>query len=557
MDNLVYIFIIAAGCAILFNLIFRKYEIPTIIGYIATGVFISQLFGLKSNHDLSFVAEFGIVFLMFTIGLEFSIKHLMSMKKYVFLYGSIQMIVTGFILSLLAFYMFGLDIKIAIIIGFAMALSSTAIVLKILNDTGHISKKYGRKALGILLFQDIAVIPLLLMMDIFDIKDGSVSSLILTSIISAVILIVLLYFIGKYILSRVLNAVIQTNSKEIFITTILFTVIGASFLAHYFGFSYSLGAFIAGMLIAETPYKHQIETDLIPFRDLLLGLFFITVGMQINFAVIFTNLLIIIPMLICVLFIKIMVVYLFLMMFARKKTALKTALSLAQVGEFALAIFTLLSVKNMIDDRILQILTAVVIISMVLTPFILKNVVKIADKMEEQDILDDEIISSQEQDIMDELTSKNSMELKEHFVVCGYGRLGREIIRQLKAKGCSYIALESDLNLVERGKKSGDNVYYGDATQSSTLQKVCIKDCVAAIIAVSNEQKSELIANSIKDLGYDVNTIIRFADTIEKGLYRDFGDHFHLVKEREAVANAIIRKALECVKDKFSRSVDG
>ncbi|WP_096019670.1 cation:proton antiporter [Campylobacter lanienae] len=543
MENFVYIFVIGAGAVILFNLLFRKYDIPTIIGYIATGVFISLIFGLKGDSNLNFIAEFGIVFLMFTIGLEFSIKHLMSMKKYVFVYGSIQMILTGFIFSLSSFYIFGLDMQIAIIIGFALSLSSTAIVLKILNDTGHVSKKYGRKALGILLFQDIAVIPLLLMIDIFDTKDISVSSLIFTSIISALILIVLLYFIGKYILSRVLNAVVQENSKELFITTILFTVIGASFLAHYFGFSYSLGAFIAGMLIAETPYKHQIEIDLIPFRDLLLGLFFITVGMQIDFVVIATNIFIIIPALICVLFIKTMVVYLFLVLLAGKKVAIKTALSLSQVGEFALAIFTLLSVKNMVDDRILQILTAVVVISMVLTPFILKNVVKIADKMEDQDSID---ITQDHHYEIDELNTKDIAEHKNHFVVCGYGRLGREIIRQLKAKGCSYVALENDLNLVERGKNNSDNVYYGDAAQKSTLEKVYIKNCIAAIIAVSNEQKSELIANSIKNLGYDVNTVIRFADTIEKGLYTDFGDHFYLVKEREAVAKEIINKALEC-----------
>ena len=543
MDNSVYIFVIGAGAVILFNLLFRKYDIPTIIGYIATGVFISLIFGLKGDSNLNFIAEFGIVFLMFTIGLEFSIKHLMSMKKYVFVYGSIQMILTGFIFSLLSFYIFGLDMQIAIIIGFALSLSSTAIVLKILNDTGHVSKKYGRKALGILLFQDIAVIPLLLMIDIFNAKDTSVSSLILTSIISALILIVLLYVIGKYILSRVLNAVVQENSKELFITTILFTVIGASFLAHYFGFSYSLGAFIAGMLIAETPYKHQIEIDLIPFRDLLLGLFFITVGMQIDFGVIATNIFIIIPALICVLFIKAMVVYLFLVLLAGRKVAIKTALSLSQVGEFALAIFTLLSVKNMVDDRIVQILTAVVVISMVLTPFILKNVIKIADKMEDQDSID---ITQDHQYEIDKLSTKDIAEHKNHFVVCGYGRLGREIIRQLKAKGCSYVAIENDLNLVEQGKNNSDNVYYGDAAQKSTLENAYIKNCIATIIAVSNEQKSELIANSIKHLGYDVNTIIRFTDTIEKGLYTDFGDHFYLVKEREAVAKEIINKALEC-----------
>lgn len=546
MDNLVYIFIIAAGAAILFNLVFRRYGIPTIIGYIATGIFISQLFGLKNNHDLSFVAEFGIVFLMFTIGLEFSIKHLMSMKKYVFIYGPIQVFATGFVCSLLSVYMFDIDMKGAIIIGFALSLSSTAIVLKTLNDNGHIAKRYGRKVLGILLFQDIAVIPLLLMIDIFNAKDGSVGSLIFTSMVSAVILIVILYFIGKYILSRVLHLVVSANSKEIFITTILFTVIGSSFLAHYFGFSYSLGAFIAGMLIAETQYKHQIETDLIPFRDLLLGLFFITVGMQINFSVIASNLFIVVSILIAVLIIKALIIYLFLMISARKKIALKAALSLAQVGEFALAIFTLLSVKGMADDKTLQILTAVVIISMVLTPFVLKNVSKIADKMEEQDELNKAIDPINKQDEMQELVNIDIPECKEHFIVCGYGKLGREIVRQLKAKNCSYIVLENDVSLVERGKNSNDNVYYGNAVQKTTLEKAHIKSCIATIIAVSNEQKSELIANSIKDLGYNVNTIIRFADTIEKGLYTDFGDKFYLVKEREAVANAIIDKALEC-----------
>lgn len=547
MDEIVYIFVIAAGSAILFNLIFRRYGIPTIIGYIATGMLISQLFGLKSNHDLSFVAEFGIVFLMFTIGLEFSIKHLMSMKKYVFLYGPIQVFATGFVCSFLSIYIFDMDMKSAIIIGFALSLSSTAIVLKTLNDNRHIAKRYGRKVLGILLFQDIAVIPLLLMIDIFDAKDSTVGSLIFTSIISAIILILILNLIGRYMMSRVLYLVISTNSKEIFITTILFIVIGASFLAHYFGFSYSLGAFIAGMLIAETQYKHQIETDLVPFRDILLGLFFITVGMQINFGVIMGNLFMVGSLLIILLVIKALIIYLFLIVSTRKKVALKAALSLAQIGEFALAIFALLSVKGMVDDKILQILTAVVIISMILTPFILKNVSKIADSMEDQEQeLEQTPVIKEEQEEQEELANIDIPECKDHFLVCGYGKLGREIVRQLKAKGCSYIALENDLTLVERGKNNGDNVYYGNAVQKSTLEKAHIKHCIATIIAVSNEQKSELIANSIKDLGYSVNTIIRFADTIEKGLYSDFGDHFHLVKEREAVANAILDRALEC-----------
>ncbi|ANE36081.1 K+/H+ antiporter [Campylobacter iguaniorum] len=537
MEHFLVLFLIATAFSVVLNVFFKRFEIPTIIGYIVTGVFIAQIFGLSYDTDLTHIAEFGIVFLMFTIGLEFSFKHLMSMKREVFLNGIIQVVVTGTIFSLLAQYAFDIGQKTAIIIGFALALSSTAIVLKTLNDNGDITQIYGRKALGILLFQDLAVIPLLLMIDIFSSKTSSIEDLLVTTMTSAVIVIILLYFIGKYVFNLVLYFVVKTNSQEIFITTILFTVVGSSFLAHYFGFSYSLGAFIAGMLIAETQYKHQIEADLIPFRDLLLGLFFITVGIQINFEIIFKNLFVVLIILVDVMVVKVVVVYALLLLFIKKRVAIKTALSICQVGEFALAIFSLLNVNNMLNNEISQILTAVVIISMVITPFILKNLGKIADKLEEDAGVD--LFEQIKPDL-----------INGHFIICGYGRLGQEVVNRLKTQGMPYLVLESDLTAVQLGRSRGENVFFGNATQKVTLEKACVQTCAAVILTVSNEQKLEMIANAIKDLGYPVNTIIRFTGTEEKQLYSNFGDNFHLIREERAVARVLIHEALQCRIDK-------
>lgn len=532
MEHFLALFLVSTAFAVLLNVFFKRYAIPTIIGYIITGIFITKLFSLTYSTDLTHIAEFGIVFLMFTIGLEFSFKHLMAMKKEVFLNGILQLSLCGIIFSFLLHYTFDVGQKTAIIIGFAVALSSTAIVLKTLNENGDITQIYGRKALGILLFQDIAVIPLLLMIDIFSSKTSSFNELLLTTITSALLVLVLLYFIGKYIFNRVLYFVIRTNSQEIFITCILFTVVGASFLAHYFGFSYSLGAFIAGMLIAETQYKHQIEADLIPFRDLLLGLFFITVGMQINFEIFFENLPLILIILIVIMAIKIVIVHTIMRLYLKKRVAIKTALSLCQIGEFALAIFSLLNVNSMIDLKTSQILTDIVILSMMITPFILKNLGKIADKLEP--IAD-----------LTEFESIKAQTISNHFIVCGYGRLGQEVTSRLKNNGLSYLTIESDLSLVKLGRSRGENVFFGNATQRINLEKACIQSCAAVILTVSNEQKLEMIANTINDIGYPVNTVIRFTGS-EEQLYSNFGSNFHLIKEEKAIARILIHEALQC-----------
>lgn len=533
MEQILEGFLLVAAISVALNVIFKKFQIPTIIGYIVTGTLISEFFNLKSNDEISHIAEFGIAFLMFTIGLEFSFKHLMSMKKEVFLNGGLQVCLSGFVMGMMLYYALHLKDETALIAGLAFALSSTAIVLKTLNDNGDVSKIYGRKALGILLFQDIAVIPILLMIDMFSSQDASINELLLKTFTSAVILIVVLFLLGKYVINWIFYKVVQTNSQEVFIATILFLVVGASTLAHFFGFSYSLGAFLAGMMMAETQYKHQIEVDLIPFRDLLLGLFFITVGMQINFVVVLSNIWLVLGLVFSIMVVKAIVVFAVLNIYLKRRVAAKTALSVCQIGEFALAVFGLMTTRNLLDVQTAQIFIAASVISMFATPFILKKLDVLADLVERE-----VVVESNE--------TLKPQKLKNHIVVFGYDRLGQEVVLRLKETKLLYIVLDNDISLVELGRSRGENVFLGNVLQSNTLENACLNDAAAVIITVSNEQRVELIAQKIKDYGANIQTIIKANGEGNKDIFGELGANFHLISEERVMAKTLVHEALQC-----------
>ncbi|WP_270991048.1 cation:proton antiporter [Campylobacter upsaliensis] len=533
MGDFLEIFLITSGLAVLLNVFFKKFEIPTIIGYILVGIIISYAYGFSGSEELTHIAEFGIVFLMFTIGLEFSFTHLMAMKKEVFLNGSLQVTICGLVCFLLVLGILGLGGKVGIIVGFALALSSTAVVLKILNDSGDIKEQYGRKALGILLFQDIAVIPLLLLVDIFSSNNQNITQLILTTLISVVILLTLLYLIGKYLIDRIFRFVIRASSNELFILTILFIVMGASFLAHYFGFSYSLGAFIAGVLIAETKYKYKIEADLVPFRDLLLGLFFISVGMQIDFKVVFENWDLILLLTLLVGLLKFGVIFGILAIYNKKRVAIKTAFSIAQIGEFALAIFSLLQAKNMLDGQTAQILIVLSIITMILTPFVLNNIRRISnaveDIMQTQEAVQPQVVNST---------------LKNHIVIFGYGVIGQEVVQKIKNSGVPYLVLENDLNLVELGLSRGENVYFANAAQEETLKIANIEECAVAIITIFNEARLTMLYQALESYK-DIDIVIFTNSGSKKLFYSKIDKNVEIVQTERVLARALISAALE------------
>ncbi len=530
--NIIPILLLTLLIAITINIILKRFHIPTIIGYIFTGLIIKYSFGLHhlKNQTLFHIAEFGIVFLMFTIGLEFSIRHLWNMKKEVFLNGFLQVFITGNVIGAICHEILKMELKSSIIIGFALSLSSTAIVLKILNENREINKAYGRKALGILLFQDIAVIPILLMISIFTSKDANISNLILNTVLGAISVFGIIFIMGKYFINKFLSWVVLTDSTEIFISSILLIVIGSSFIAYYFGFSYSLGAFLAGMMIAESKFKYQIEADLIPFRDLLLGIFFITVGMQIDLQIAKDNIGWILAVLFSVMLIKAIIIFVILSLQDIKRTAFKTALALMQIGEFALAIFALAHSHYLIDDKINQILILSIVFSMIISPFVLNHLKNIAGIFVKERIIDEEVIPSG---------------FHNHMIICGYGPLGQKIAAKLKKLDIPYLIIEYDIELVKMGKEKKEPIYFGNAAQKSILEAANIKFSIATIVAIENSEHLRLVCEAISSVSNFVNTVVKVKDLKEKKLLEDLKIN-HIVVESEKMAEILTNEALIC-----------
>ena len=535
MEHSLIIFIITIAIATILNVFLKKLDIPTVIGYILSGLIISTLFQFaESSKDmLAHLAEFGIVFLMFTIGLEFSINHLKSMKKEVFVYGGLEVMLSGLLFTVLSAWILGLEIKSAIIVGFALSLSSTAIVLKILNENNDIHAEYGRVSLGILLFQDLAVIPILLMISFFTSETDSVVALLWSTFLSAIVVFFIIFIGGKYFIERFFDWVTSTDSEEIFLVAVILGVVSASVLAEYFGFSYSLGAFLAGMTLAETKYRYRIEADLVPFRDILLGVFFVTIGMQINLSSFVEYGHIIAGLLIGILFLKGLVIFGALRFFMPNRTALKSALALFQVGEFALAIFALANSHQLIDDRLNQIMIITIVLSMVITPFVLKNIKFIANLLfkEPEQLRERALVGSS---------------YTNHVIICGYGPVGKKLAKQFREKQMLYVILEHNVKVVDAAIAEGEEaIFLANAAQKMVLDHFNINASTAIIVTIENAIQMQLICENIVTFDQCVHSIVKVVNTMEKELIENLGIN-HVLNGKELIAQRLVEEALAC-----------
>ncbi len=535
MENALLILIITISISTVLNVFLKRFDIPTVIGYVLAGFTISSIFHFAedSKEMLSHLAEFGIVFLMFTIGLEFSVNHLKNMKKEVFLYGGLQVVLAGLLFTGLGFWFFALEMKSAIVVGSALALSSTAIVLKVLNEKNEIHSGYGRITLGILLFQDLAVIPILLMVSVFTSETESVSRLLLETMVSAIVVFLILFIIGKYFLGRFFGWIMASGSEEIFLVAVLLGVMGASYLSDVFGFSYSLGAFIAGMMIAETKYRYRVEADLIPFRDILLGVFFVTIGMLIDWHSLLTYGHMILGLLVGIMLIKGLLIFGVLYFFVQKRTALKTALALFQIGEFALAVFALARSHHLISNELSQIMIITIVLSMIATPFVLNNIKKLADMLtKEPDTLRDRALESG--------TYEN------HIIVCGYGPIGESLIKTFKERNLLYVILEHDVKIVDDVIAKGEEaIYFANAAQKMVLEHFNVNGCTAIIVTIENEIQRQLICENIASFHFDINSIVKVNNSAEEEVISALGIK-HIINGRDTIANMLAEEALAC-----------
>ena len=532
MEQVILMMLATGVVAVILGIILKRFDVPPIVGYILSGIILVNIIGsnVEDSHTLDQIAEFGIVFLMFTIGLEMRLENLIQMRKQVFVYGGLQVALSVLFFTLISYFLFSLDIKTSMVIGAALSLSSTAIVLKILNDTNKITNYYGQNSLGILIFQDLAVIPFLLVLTILSSSGSSVSSLLVNIFFSGIVLLIVMVIFGKYFLNHILKLVSKTDTHELFIMIVLIIAIGASFLAHYLGFTYSMGAFIGGMLIAETHYKHQVEADLIPFRDLFLALFFVTVGMQIDIQFFISNIMEVFGLTLIIMVFKGLLIFGIMNFFVGKRVAFETSLTISQVGEFSFVVFTLATQNTLLDANIGQLLTLSVIISMVLTPFVLKNIGFITNTILMKKNANSEIINS----------SKES--LKEHIIVCGYGSFGKQILLNLKNDNIEHIAIIDNYEFFENALIHGEKVIFGNPAQKHILEEAGILKAKAVIIALHDIDSIILLSHTIKDINSKVKIL---AKVTKKSVLPDNIDSEDFVDIYDCTAEMLVERSMK------------
>ncbi len=325
----------------------------------------------------------------------------------------------------------------------------------------------------------------------------------------------------------------STGSEEIFLVAVLFIVMGASFLAHVFGFTYSLGAFIAGMTIAETKFRYRIEADLIPFRDILLGFFFVTIGMLIDWHSFINYVDIILGLLVGVMLLKGLLIFGILRFFVQKRTALKTALALFQVGEFSLAIFSLARANDLISEELNQIMIITIVLSMILTPFVLKNIKKLAD------IFTKEPVALRDRALL-------GGTFHDHIIVCGYGPVGRKLVKKFKKRKLLYVILEHDVKVVDEVLSKGEEaIYLANAAQQMVLSHFNVNQCSAIIVTIENEIQRQLICENIVSFSPNINSIVRVNNKAEEKMISALGIK-HIINSRDTIADMLAEEALAC-----------
>jgi len=435
------------------------------------------------SHGLEMVGEFGIVFLMFTIGLEISLAKMGSMKKEIFGNGLMQVGFTSIVVYLVSHYIFNLDATSSIIISLAFSLSSTAVVLSYLKSSKEIYTPYGQNATGILIFQDIAVIPILIFIGFLTSEaDESIYVILLHTFASAIVVVGLLFVVGKRLVTWLLHFSASSELDELFMGSVLFIVIGASLFASSMGFTYSLGAFVAGMIIAETKYHHKVESEIAPFKDILLGTFFVVVGMKIDILMFAENIGLIVGSFALVLLFKTFIMFVLLRLSNNSSTSLKTALSLSQVGEFSFVIFAVASAGNVLDDSLASLLVLVVIFSMMVTPFF---ITKISDFVEK-------IITTT--DVVTDMRALKSRE--NHVIVCGYSVVGKFVTKHLEELDAPFIVVDNSNKHVKEALEMDIEAYLGDASKSQILNALNIQHASAIIITLDNIDKKRLICEA-------------------------------------------------------------
>jgi CPA2 family monovalent cation:H+ antiporter-2 len=503
--------------AVVTVVLFRRINMRAILGYLIVGVAIGpHAAGLVPDSEgTRYLAEFGVVFLMFSIGLEFSLPQLVAMRKVVFGFGLLQVLVTILVAGSIAL-LAGQTWQAALVIGGVLSMSSTAIISKVLAEQAALHSLHGKQTMGVLLFQDLAVIPLLVLVPALSLSGEEMISSVGLSLLKAAAALALILFLGQRLMRPLFHLVASQKSSELFVLTVLLVTLGLALATELAGVSLALGAFLAGMLIAETEYRYQVEDDIKPFRDVLLGLFFITIGMLLNFSALWQNFVYVLLVIVALLSIKFLIVLGLSFVFGHDRAvALRVALALAPAGEFGFVLLSVADKSGTLPTNVLQVVLAACIISMLLSPLLFKYMERIVLYL---------VASEWEQRAVQlQQLAVQSMMKKGHVIIAGYGRSGQSLARFLEREKISIIALDGDPMRVKQASAAGESVMFGDASKREVLTAAGIARASALVISFADTHTAMRILAHVRTLKPDLPVIVRTFDDSDVQKLRDAG----------------------------------
>lgn len=513
----------------------RQLKLPPMLGYLVVGILIgpNALALAQNSSGIRYLAEFGVVFLMFVIGLEFSLPKLRAMKRHVFGLGLSQVVLTVLIttgasmaLTLMLPTWWDISWQIALALGGVMAMSSTAIVIKLMAERLELESEHGKRVMGILLFQDLAVVPLLVLIPALAADPEDLLPALALALVKAVVLLGILLTGGQKMMRWWLTLVARQKSDELFMLNLLLITLGLAWLTEHAGLSLALGAFVAGMLISETEYKHQVETDIRPFHDVLLGLFFITIGMMLDWRLVLDRWpLVLLLLSLSVAFKLALITGLTRLFGASMGVSMRVGLYLAQGGEFGLVLLTLAGQNNLVPPQLFNPILASMVISMLATPFIILYTNAIVGRVVGSDWL--------MQSVQMTSIARKAINADKHVIICGYGRCGQNLARLLEAEGIPYMALDLDPDRVRQAAAAGHSVVFGDAARLQALMAAGLHRASAVVVTYLDTPSALKVLHHAQEQAVHVPVVVRTVDDAD------------LEKLRGAGATEVVPEAIE------------
>ncbi|HET7547112.1 MAG TPA: cation:proton antiporter [Usitatibacter sp.] len=506
MHDALSVALILLACAVAVVALFRRAGLPPILGYLLVGAAIgpNALALVPDTEAERYLAEFGVVFLMFSVGLEFSLPRLVSMKRVVFGFGAAQVAIT-LALGIAGAIAMGWGWRAGVVVGGVAAMSSTAIVSKTLAERAQLHSGFGRQVMGVLLFQDLAVIPLLVLIPALTLSTGAIAQAIALALLKAVAVLAIVLFAGQRLMRPLFERVARRKSSELFVLFVLLVTLGLAWITEQAGLSLALGAFLGGMMISETEYRWQVEDYILPFRDVLLGLFFVTIGMLLEPRALGQHAAAVAIVFVLLLGVKFAVVYALAMAFGNAKpVAIRSALALAPAGEFGFVLLALALHESALGPQALQVVLAAAVLSMLAAPLLLARMEAIVLYFVKSEWTSRAVA-------LHELAVK-TMGTRGHVIVCGYGRSGQSLSRFLEREKIAVVALDSDPERVREASSAGDAVMFGDAARREVLVAAALARAVAVVVSFADTRSALAILAHVRELRPDIPVVVRTFD---------------------------------------------